>query len=139
MAWLSLGWGRDPWSAPPLDGRTTLFYPGSRFGIDGPVVSQRLKVMRNALQTAELFELASGKVGRTAVKRRINRLMGLKGVKDWLAPMPEYARRKPPCQWTREDFATEKPPTAQWQDYDVDTWRAIKAAARELAVSKKKK
>ncbi len=139
MAWLSLGWGRDPWSAPPLEGRSTLFYPGSRFGIDGPVVSQRLKVMRNALQTAEILELAARNVSRRAVKRRINRLLGLKGLKDWLAPMPEYAKRKPPCQWTKEDFATEKPPAAQWRDYDAHTWRTIKAAAAELAVGRKKK
>lgn len=139
MPWLSLGWGKDPWSAPPLQGRTTLFYPGARFGIDGPVVSQRLKVMRNAMQTAELFELAARKVGRDLVKKRINKLLGLAGITDWLAKMPAYAKRKPPSQWTKEDFATEKPSVAQWQNYNANTWRSIKATAAELAVGKKKK
>ena len=130
MLWLSLGWGEDPWFAPPDDAGTLLMYPGDRFGLDAALASMRLKAMRNTLQTVERLALAAGKVagGASAVRQRVNEVMGCTGA-DWFAPKPDYVDKKLPKEWTRADFATEEPPAVGWQDKTSEQFKNLSAVA----------
>ncbi len=136
MLWLSIGWGADPWNAPPDGGGTLLLYPGDEFGLDAALPAQRLKVMRNMLQTVERLELAGRKVegGPAEMRRRVNQVMGMGEAADWFGPKPDYADVKLPKDWTRADFATEEPPASGWQDKTAEQFRRIgRMAAAAIA------
>jgi hypothetical protein len=74
--WNATDWGDWDTDAPPADpytnaggryaGASMIFYPGSRFGHDGPIPSLRLKTMRRGLQDFECLRLIekSGKKTR---------------------------------------------------------------------------
>lgn len=53
-------------------GDGSLFYPGAKFGIDGPVTSVRLECMRDGLEDHEYLALAERKFGR----KRVMELVG---------------------------------------------------------------
>lgn len=64
-----LGWDTDDDAPDPYEtvggkyrGASMLLYPGSKYGLDGPIVSMRLKALRRGLQEYELL--------RTAVEQR---------------------------------------------------------------------
>jgi hypothetical protein len=74
--WNATDWGDWDTDEPPADpytnaggryaGASMLFYPGSKFGYDGPIPSIRLKAMRRGLQDFEYLRLIekSGKKSR---------------------------------------------------------------------------
>jgi hypothetical protein len=74
--WNATDWGDWDTDAPPADpytnaggryaGASMIFYPGSKFGYDGPLPSIRLKAMRRGLQDFEYLRLTerSGKKNR---------------------------------------------------------------------------
>jgi len=74
--WNATDWGDWDTDATPADpytnaggryaGASMIFYPGSRFGYDGPIPSLRLKTMRRGLQDFEYLRLieTSGKMTR---------------------------------------------------------------------------
>lgn len=61
-----------------------IFYPGSKFGYDGPIPSVRLKTMRRGLQDFEYLRLAekSGKKSRQELIALSDELL--------LGPHPDY-------------------------------------------------
>jgi hypothetical protein len=82
LYWSTIYWGspdRNPWDDPGFrirwNGEGALFYPGEDAGIEGPVASIRLKLLRDGMEDYEYFvllEQAGGKelvdeVVRTAV------------------------------------------------------------------------
>ena len=99
MAWLTLGWGSDPFVAPPREGATCYLYPGARFGLEEPVASLRLKVLRNAMQTVERLEAAAAVIGAAAVRQRVCEAMGLAGLEALLTCRPD--RDRSPGRWGR--------------------------------------
>lgn len=88
LYWASTYWGhvKDPWLDQPsfrlsYNGEGMLFYPGTDAGFDGPVVSMRLKQIREGMEDYEYLHLLAQKAGRdkaTAFARRIGRTW-----RDW--------------------------------------------------------
>lgn len=104
LYWTSVYWGhvKDPWLDQPsfrlsYNGEGMLFYPGKDAGFAGPVVSIRLKQIREGMEDYEYLHLLAGKIGRDkaiALAKRIGRTW-----RDWekdpaklLAARTELAR-----------------------------------------------
>lgn len=72
----------DPWSSmmtvkeinPDLRGDGSLFYPGKQVGIDGPVTSIRLEMIRDGLEDFDLLSLLEKKKGEMVAQQFITRL-----------------------------------------------------------------
>ncbi len=70
-AWLNGGNGLLPWQTMAKDSNfeefrgTAIFYPGVRFGIQGPVVSLRLKAMREGTELVTLLAMLAEREGWT--------------------------------------------------------------------------
>jgi hypothetical protein len=83
LYWTSAYWGhvKDPWLDQPsfrlaYNGEGMLFYPGRDAGFDGPVVSMRLKQIREGMEDYEYLYLLEQKAGREkaqAFAKRIGR------------------------------------------------------------------
>jgi len=109
--WLTTNPGRDPWFA--CDGVPhAAFYPGERFGIDGPIPSIRLKVLRNGIQDIDLLHQAAmrggGEKGLAAARANLVRAIG---VPVWQQP-PRVARERPAEEWDSVNLAAEHEPIA---------------------------
>ena len=64
--WLSMP---DPWEntdtfANDIHGDGILFYPGTKVGINGPVTSLRMKIIRDGIEDIDLLTLAEKELGR---------------------------------------------------------------------------
>lgn len=80
-AWINDG-DKSPWTEPnngipgenqvPIYGCGYLTYPGQPVGIDGPVATQRLKIVRDGLDDVELLYMADKVLGRDWVMERVN-------------------------------------------------------------------
>jgi hypothetical protein len=86
-AWSAFLAGADgilPWNTIGTDANfeepsaTAILYPGTRFGIDGPLVSLRLKAMRRGAQDAELMRLLLAREGanRRDLRRALTPILG---------------------------------------------------------------
>jgi len=66
----------DPWWNPAFRNRFNgggyLFYPGTLCGIEGPVTSMRMKVIRDSMEDWEYFEILKNLKGREAVTEIVN-------------------------------------------------------------------
>jgi hypothetical protein len=94
--WNATDWGDWDTDASPADpytnaggryaGASMIFYPGSKFGYDGPIPSIRLKTMRRGLQDFETLRLIekSGKKSRQELIALSDDLL--------LGPRPDYPR-----------------------------------------------
>lgn len=78
LYWGSNSWLRpvDPWDdtdtfGNDIHGDGILFYPGPKVGIDGPVVSLRMKIIRSGIEDFELFTMAEKVIGREALTEMI--------------------------------------------------------------------
>ncbi|MBN1342754.1 MAG: DUF4091 domain-containing protein [Phycisphaerae bacterium] len=88
LYWASVYWGhvKDPWLDQPsfrlaYNGEGMLFYPGRDAGFDGPVVSMRLKQIRDGMEDYEYLHILAQRAGRDkamAFARRIGRTW-----RDW--------------------------------------------------------
>jgi len=94
--WNATDWGDWDTDAPPADpytnaggryqGFSMVFYPGSKFGYDGPIPAMRLKTMRRGLQDFEYLRLIekSGKKTRQDLIRLGDELL--------LGDKPDYPK-----------------------------------------------
>ncbi len=68
----------DPWWNPAFRNRYNgggyLFYPGTLCGINGPVTSMRLKVIRDSMEDYEYFEILKNLTDRETVNEIINEI-----------------------------------------------------------------
>ncbi|WP_165231051.1 DUF4091 domain-containing protein [Aquisphaera insulae] len=72
----------DPWTNmmtvksinPDIRGDGSLFYPGKKVGVDGPVSSQRLEVIRDGIDDFDYLTLAEKALGKPAADRAIGRI-----------------------------------------------------------------
>lgn len=96
---------------PPGDGQ--LIYPGDFSlpgapswvlvkDLGGPVVSRRLKLLREGLEEWELLKLAEGKAGRQAVEAIVSRVYTCMGRRTW-AP-DAYDPAKPMWSYSEADW-----------------------------------
>ncbi len=59
--WNSTGFGKADYLETPFAlGSEIYWYPGVRFGLNGPIPSIRLKALRNFMQTGDLMKMAEG-------------------------------------------------------------------------------
>ncbi len=121
MIWTSMMWGDDPYDRSVAGGRTTLLYPGSKFGAEEPFVSLRLKTIRNMLQRFERLNAATNDAGGwEAIRRQAGQAMGIP-LKDWFPSGPD------------EDFSgSEEKPLAGWDRATAAGFRALDRLARRL-------
>jgi len=54
--------------SPSVYGDGSVLYPGSKVGIDGPVASIRLKLIREGLEDVEYLRMLEDREGRDAVR-----------------------------------------------------------------------
>lgn len=79
----------DPWESmmtvasisKDIRGDGSLFYPGKKVGVDGPVSSQRLEVIRDGIEDFDYLTLADERLGLEAAKGYVARLV--RSLKDW--------------------------------------------------------
>ncbi len=63
-----------PYLSPYCFGDGSLFYPGDRVGIDGPVGSIRLEILRCAIEDYQMFTLAADAFGKEYVYEQISKI-----------------------------------------------------------------
>ncbi len=78
LYWSTNWWAHldDPWvdtdtNRNDIHGDGVLFYPGIKVGIDGPVASLRMKIIRDGIEDFDMFTLAEKVLGREYVKEKI--------------------------------------------------------------------
>ena len=79
----------DPWKSmmtvkdinPDLRGDGSLFYPGTTVGVDGPVSSIRLEVIRDGLEDFDLLTLAEARLGKDRTQAHVARIA--RSLKDY--------------------------------------------------------
>ena len=79
----------DPWKSmmtvkdinPDLRGDGSLFYPGTPLGVDGPISSLRLEVIRDGLEDFDLLKLAEIRLGKERTQASVNRIA--RSLKDY--------------------------------------------------------
>jgi hypothetical protein len=96
--WLAVSPGEDPWFHFS-GGETALVYPGTRFGMEEPIPSIRLKVQRNSVQDLNLLQAAGSRVDRTEVTKRFN---GTRPEDWWTRNSPLL--RTSPQEWNNADI-----------------------------------
>ena len=104
--WNSTGFGDDYLKTPLDSGRQAVMYPGVPFGYDGPIPSIRLKVLRNATQTADLVMMYEGSKIMKELKDIINLHFEL-DFNDWWDRKPGFIN-EPPCTWTNAKLSVAK-------------------------------
>jgi hypothetical protein len=117
--WLTVSPGADPWFQSD-GGETALVYPGTRFGIDEPVPSIRLKIQRNIVQDLNLLEAA--KASKTKVTEAFNRT----------TPEQWWTRNSPlfkttPLDWNNTDIGDAlKEHEKLTQPSDAASWSRVR-------------
>jgi hypothetical protein len=72
----------DPWESmmtveninPALRGDGSLLYPGKKVGVDGPISSQRLEIIRDGIEDFDYLTLAEQWLGGDATREYVSRL-----------------------------------------------------------------
>lgn len=81
-AWWNPANVKDPWTDMAtvkeinknLRGDGSLFYPGKQVGVDGPVSSQRLEMVRDGLEDFDYLTLADALLGKQATRDFVARI-----------------------------------------------------------------
>jgi hypothetical protein len=101
--WQTVDPGPDPWMRSD-GGGTALVYPGSRFGINGPLATLRLKIQRNCLQDIALLDSLKAKRPVSELRAEAARLFNGTTPQQWWTKRPRLADT-PPYEWTNADIA----------------------------------
>jgi hypothetical protein len=96
--WLTVSPGPDPWFSF-TGGETALVYPGTRFGIEEPIPSIRLKIQRNVVQDLNLLHAAENRADKAEVTRRFN---GTNPNEWWTRNSPLLKSK--PQEWNNADI-----------------------------------
>jgi hypothetical protein len=128
--WLSMdGWGEKAWRGQAAEkGASSFLYCGALLGSEETCASLRLKVQRNALQMVDALQVAADRIGKPAVRKRVNRELGIPDT-GWLP-----TRKPDPGDTAR---FTEEPPLAGWQQFSAEDNRRVRALATQLAAGGK--
>ena len=121
--WLTIGVPGDPWFAS--DGATLAwFYPGEKFGIDGPIPTIRLKVQRNAVQDINLMNRIAEARGPAAYKAACAETIPI-GL--WKQPS-QAMLEKPPYDWDPDVDVPigHEPDEQRVQPVDPQWWLPIR-------------
>ncbi|MDR1440490.1 MAG: DUF4091 domain-containing protein [Clostridiales bacterium] len=104
--WNTTDFGGDPLACPANLGGTALFYPGSHFGLEGPLPSIRLKILRSAVQLADLVQHFAATPARHKLEAAINTAYGRKDNDGWFTKKPPFVNT-PPRYWRFDDSMGE--------------------------------
>jgi hypothetical protein len=113
--WCGTMWGGWGEVAP---GTSHCFYPGERFGIEGPLASLRLKVLHRAMQDHAYLQTLTERTGsRSAADECVARTVGCRGREDWYQRREkrEVAQDEILEHWSTERSWNSAPRTA-WID-----------------------
>jgi hypothetical protein len=124
--WLTNSPGPDPWF--DCNGANTgAVYPGERFGIDGPIPSIRMKVLRNGIQDLDLLTQQAKRAG-TLEKVRAEVGAGV-AIPIWKKP-PRVANELPPEDWDGNNLSAEHEPVHEAKKaLDPFWWQGIRKRA----------
>ena len=98
VAWNTTGFGPDPLKCPVNGGSELFFYPGNKFGIEGPVPSLRLKVLRNAMQLVDLVMTHKATPTCDKLEAVVCNAYGMNSAADWWHEKPPFVD-SPPRYW----------------------------------------
>jgi hypothetical protein len=108
--WNNIDGGPNWHITPSGNGMTSMYYPGDRlFGIEGPIPTIRLKVLRNSMQVAESMEQwirNNGVESRKEMTKLVGSILAEDQTFDWPEPPAEII--KPPYEWLEEGFSEVK-------------------------------
>lgn len=133
--WNANGFGDDPLLCPVARGGEALFYPGSHFGIEAPLPSIRLKMLRNAMQTTELAATTIATPMEQLMRKLINEAFGFERAEDWFCPKPDFVDT-PPRYWDHDKKVQESSMSPLYLDKPCD-FAAVLSRRLLLAVSGK--
>ncbi len=129
--WLTTSPGPDPWLASN-GAATGLVYPGVKFGVDGPIASVRMKVLRNAVQDANLLQ-ACVETGRDKAAL-VDDLMADVPMELWWKSRPAAMDDLPPMEWGASNLKRPSEPDQQrWPALDPLWWQNVRDHAHTLA------
>ena len=134
--WQTVAAGDDPWFH--FDGGgTALVYPGSRFGVDGPIPSLRLKLQRNCLQDLALLDSLKSRLPIDEIKKEATRRYNGTTPARWWTPRPPLADT-PPYDWTNTSI-DEATKAAEYPRPKIksNAWEAVHRYVIELAGEEK--
>ena len=100
----SQGTGNDPWTDmatvkfinPNIYGDGSLFYPGNKVGFDGPVLSQRMLIIRDGIEDFEYLTILQERRGDRKAEEMISRLV---------TSMTEYCQAPEQLEQIRSEIA----------------------------------
>lgn len=100
--WMPWAGCDDPWKSmmtvkqinPNIFGDGSLLYPGNAVGIDGPVTSQRLEVIRDGIEDFDYFALADQLIGTGTAEKHIRPIASSLTEYELNPAKLEAARRK---------------------------------------------
>lgn len=125
--WNTTGAGKDPFETPAGGGTELLFYPGERFGHQGPLACIRLKTLRNAMQLCDLLTL----VNRQRREKAINAVFGFADNGSWWREKPSFID-VPPRYWDFDKAVGEASVKQLYLDRDAETIETFRACALRL-------
>jgi hypothetical protein len=136
LHWQTVDPGRDPWFHSN-GGGTALVYPGSRFGINEPIPSLRLKIQRNCLQDIALLESLRAKHPPERLRAEAARRFNGTTPAQWWTPRPRLADT-PPYDWTNASIdEASKEAAGPRPKLDVEAWMNVRRFIMELAMEGK--
>jgi hypothetical protein len=116
--WNGLDWGRWESVGP---GGSHCFYPGARFGVQGPLASLRLKALHRGMQDHAYLTLLTARAGRVRVDAILAGPLGAAGRPDWYQPGLRNA-------FGGADIQTSSAGPKPWSTADAATFRRLRAA-----------
>ena len=128
--WLTTGVPDHPWLAS--DGAPLAwFYPGERFGIEGPIPTIRLKIQRNAVQDINLMNMVAQARGEDAYKAEIAKAIP---IRLWKEPS-QAMLDKEPYDWDPDVDVPmgHEPDEQRLQAVEPQWWLPIRQRVRDEA------
>ena len=132
VRWLTTSPGSDPWFNFE-GGAEALIYPGSRFGIDSPLPSVRLKLERNAVQDVTLLDSFRNTKTIETLRAGAARRFNDTDPRDWWTSRPALADR-PIEELTNANTADAASTNPKFSSaLDAAAWQRVRAYVLELA------
>ncbi len=120
--WCGTLWGSWEEAAP---GGSHCFYPGERFGIEGPLASLRLKVLHRGMQDHAYLQLLGERTGsRSAADACVAQALGCREREDWY-------QRKEGREVAHDEIQTHSSTEKPWNTAPRSAWIDARTALAE--------
>jgi hypothetical protein len=130
--WQTVDPGSDAWYR--FDGGAeVLAYPGTRFGIQAPIPSLRLKLQRNCVQDLALLDALSAKYPARELRDETARRYDGSSAVDWWTPRPKLADL-PPYEWSNTSIGEATNEVRPYERrIDSASWQRVREYIHRLA------